>query len=331
MGSNCSCQKLIGFPEELDMDKEKKVNKDFFLDQSSKASKDNNNIINRPRNNTEGSEDIINNELLLSTQSYTNFHPNVQTLQTINNNKHIEQNNKFENGIIFEEEKEQEESSSKFNKNEKKPRLSDISYKTKVIFSASSELRVNRNESILEEEYNYSPNDEYSRIIFNYINKLRTEPKSIAQLIENNKKYIFKEENQIFFQKNRVKFSLHIGEKIFDEAIQIFSKLEPMKKLIFNKKITVELPDNEDYINNLDYLKYQIEEIQNNGNHVSTYWKEKIKDPEIAFLMMVVDDNYIQSGLKRKDLINPEIKYIGIISIETENNFACYITLSNRK
>ena len=41
-------------------------------------------------------------------------------------------------------------------------------------------------------------------------------------------------------------------------------------------------------------------ELQKNGNHISSFWKEKIKDPEIAFLMMVIDDNQIKSGLKRK-------------------------------
>ena len=46
---------------------------------------------------------------------------------------------------------------------------------------------------------------------------------------------------------------------------------------------------------------------------------------------MVIDDNHIKSGLKRTDLINPEIKYIGISSVEIDDNFACYITLSYRK
>ena len=121
------------------------------------------------------------------------------------------------------------------------------------------------------------------------------------------------------------------GYPIFVETINLLNNLEPMKKLIYYKNITIKRPDNEDYINNLDYLKFQVEELQNNGNHISSYWKESIKDPEIAFLMMVIDDNQIKCGLKRKDLINPEIKYIGISSMEINDNFACYITLSNRK
>jgi len=128
-----------------------------------------------------------------------------------------------------------------------------------------------------------------------------------------------------------IKFSLNKGVPIFDETINELNNLEPMKKLILNKNIIVDLPDNEDDINNLEYLNNQVGILQNNGNHISSYWKEKIKDPEIAFLMMIVDDNYVQKGLKRKDLINPDNIYIGISSIEINGKFACYITLSNRK
>ena len=32
MGTSCSCSKCIGFPQDLDLEKEKKINKDFFVD-----------------------------------------------------------------------------------------------------------------------------------------------------------------------------------------------------------------------------------------------------------------------------------------------------------
>ena len=176
------------------------------------------------------------------------------------------------------------------------------------------------------------PVDNYSRIIFQYINRLRNNPKKMATKIEENKKFIYiGENNQFYFKKNKIRFNLNKGHKIFDETINVLNNLEPMNGLIYNKNITINIPDNEEYINNLDYFKYQVEELQKNGNHISSFWSEKIRDPETAFLMMVIDDNYIEPGLKRKDLLNPEIQYIGIISVEINNNFACYITLSNRK
>ena len=101
-----------------------------------------------------------------------------------------------------------------------------------------------------------------------------------------------------------------------------------MNQLIYNKNISIEIPENEDIINDADYLNDKVKELNKNGKYIISFWKEIIKDPEVAFLMMVVDDNYIKTGQKRKDLINPEIKYIGINSGEVNNNFICYITLS---
>ena len=207
--------------------------------------------------------------------------------------------------------------------------------KKQLIYSCTSEIVVKRNYSndlITEEEINATPDDNYSLYIFQNINKLRTNPKKLIEKIEENKKFIFiGENNEIFFKKNKILFNLNKGYQIFDETINILNNIKPMEKLIYNKNITIKIPDNEDNINNYDYLRDQVKELQNNGNHISSFWSEKIKDPEICFLMMVIDDNYIETGLKRKDLLNPDMKYIGIISTEINNHFVCYITLSNRK
>ena len=101
-----------------------------------------------------------------------------------------------------------------------------------------------------------------------------------------------------------------------------------MNKITFNKNIVVELPKNEEEIENLEFLQQKVNDIEKNGNNILSYWREKITDPEIAFIIMTVDDNPIETGLKRKDLLNPNIKYIGNNSININNNFACYITLS---
>ena len=45
---------------------------------------------------------------------------------------------------------------------------------------------------------------------------------------------------------------------------------------------------------------------------------------------MIVDDTGDKSGLKRKDLLNPDMKFIGICSVTINKKFACYITLSDR-
>ena len=46
--------------------------------------------------------------------------------------------------------------------------------------------------------------------------------------------------------------------------------------------------------------------------------------------MMIVDDNGTRSGMRRRDILNPKMKYIGISSAEIKGKFVCYITLSNK-
>ena len=390
MGSSCSCNNIFELKQELDILKERKRNRDFFIDYSMNNRKQKENIEydNKIRTIKTDSINSNNNDLaLFSTQSYTNMN-NIfpffrnDSYGTGSNEIIIEKDKIKEKEIIIENDKENEnenedeDENRKYNtqiqlkpkrkiilnrnintnenKNENENEDNFMDYdnknedifrnygttiiKNKVIYTCSNDFdfitkKKYKDEMISEEEYNYEPDDNYSKLIFNYINKLRKNPKKIANIIEENKKFIIIDENnKIYFKKNSIKYKLEKGYQTFDETIKILNNLEPMKQLIYNKNITIKIPDNEDEINNnCDYLKNQIEELQNKGNHISSYWFEIIKDPEISFLMMVVDDNHIKSGLKRNDLINPDIKYIGIISFQKDNNFRCYITLSTRK
>ena len=402
MGSSCSCRNFIELKEELDMLKEQKRNRDFFIDYNfdfdnskQKENKEKEKQIDIMKQNSMKSLSSNDNELIFSTKSYSNIINNLPPIYRIDSygsgknglfeeNKNNEKSNIEDKNIIIEKDEEnneaniikekEEENNEKNIIIEKNEGNNENQYKTQfhlkpkkiilknnnendiignnkegfidnhntniikneVIYSCSTDIISNKNyknDIMSEEEYKLIPEDDYSRIIFDYINNLRTNPKMIAQMIEDNKKYITVDENNaIYFKKNNKKLSLFKGYQIFEETINILNNLEPMNKLIFNKNITIKKPDNEEYIsNNLEYLKSQVEELKNNGNHISSYWQETIKDPEISFLMMVIDDNHIKTGLKRNDLINPEIKYIGISSIEINNKFACYLTLSYRK
>ena len=118
------------------------------------------------------------------------------------------------------------------------------------------------------------------------------------------------------------------GESAFDEAIYFLKNKKPMRKLEFSELITVQSPRNENDINDKDYMRLKVKSIIEKGINIRSYWRDVIKDPEISFLLMIVDDNGHKSGKKRKDILNPNMKYIGISSVEINNNFACYITLS---
>ena len=102
-----------------------------------------------------------------------------------------------------------------------------------------------------------------------------------------------------------------------------------MEPLQYNSYITVIPPQNESDIRDKEDLSNKVVEMVNSGININSYWRDIIKDPEISFLLMIVDDNGVKSGMKRRDILNPNMKYIGISSVEINRSFVCYITLSS--
>ena len=92
--------------------------------------------------------------------------------------------------------------------------------------------------------------------------------------------------------------------------------------------LTVNCPLTEEEIMDKNDLNKKVEIMTQMGTNIRSFWRDVIKDPEISFLLMIIDDNGIKSGLRRKDILSPYMKYIGISSVEIKNNFVCYVTLA---
>ena len=175
------------------------------------------------------------------------------------------------------------------------------------------------------------PVDDFSKYIFNHINKIRENPQSFINDIEEAKTFIiYKNSKKLIYKKN-VKVALSDGIPAFQEAISILKICKPMKKLIFEPKLMVKLPENEDDIINKDYFKLEIKKMINKGIPIKSYWRDIINDPETSFLMMIVDDTGMKSGMKRNDILDPNMKYIGICSKNIGKNFICFLTFSDCK
>ena len=100
-----------------------------------------------------------------------------------------------------------------------------------------------------------------------------------------------------------------------------------MDKFKFNKDIVIPLPDNEEDITNSTFIKNKATEIRSHNN-INVYFKEYIKNPEVAVLLMIVDDNENLNGKKRECLLNPNLKYIGINSKFIGKNFIAHFSFS---
>ena len=172
------------------------------------------------------------------------------------------------------------------------------------------------------------PLDNYSRYFLSQINKIRTEPQSFIGVIEDSKSNIIKDRLGRIIYNGKIKVALNSGEKAFDEAIQFLKELNPVEPLIYNQMLTANVPLTEEEIMDKNDLNKKVEMMIQMGVNIRSFWRDVIKDPEISFLLMIIDDNGIKSGMRRKDILSPYMKHIGISSTEIKNNFVCYVTLA---
>jgi len=144
------------------------------------------------------------------------------------------------------------------------------------------------------------------------INKIRRDPPSYANTILENMKYITTENNKLIFKK-KVKVLLNKGEEAFKNAAESLKQMKPMDDLVKKNEIVIPLPLNEDEINDNTLLVNQVNNIRQNYN-INVYFKNLIKNPEIAVLLLIVDDSKNNPGAKRKAILNPAFRKIGINS-----------------
>ena len=103
-----------------------------------------------------------------------------------------------------------------------------------------------------------TPKDDFSIYIFENINKIRENPQSFIEIIEQAKKNIILDQRGIYIYKSTVKVALSKGLPAFDEAIDFLKQLKPMNKLIFSNELLIESPINEEQIRDKKYMNEQI-------------------------------------------------------------------------
>jgi hypothetical protein len=187
----------------------------------------------------------------------------------------------------------------------------------------------NQNDFYKQTQIKNYPSDYFSQYMLEHINQIRSNPKKFIQIIKesiNNIGYN-KKGNLIYI--GDLKVALYKGKIAFEEAIDSLRRTEPMNPLIFKSELCVDIPQKEKYFKSGDYLRKEIREKVKNGIIIRAFWRDIIKDPKINFLLMIVDDNPIKRGDKRKDIMDPNMKYIGINSGTLGKSFVCYTVLSN--
>ena len=168
--------------------------------------------------------------------------------------------------------------------------------------------------------------DAFSTRALGIINQIRKDPKSYSKTILDNMQYITVENGKNIFKK-KVKVLLNKGEEAFTNAAKELSQLNPMNELIMKPEIIIPLPESEDQINNNFLFRNKANIIRKTYN-INIYFKNEIKNPEIAVLLMIVDDTENSPGKKRNAILNPQFRKIGIKSKFISNKFISYFSFS---
>ena len=88
-----------------------------------------------------------------------------------------------------------------------------------------------------------------------------------------------------------------------------------MEELIFSDDIVIECPTDPNSIKDMDYFKQKVLE-KKESQKIEAYFKDSISEPEMSFLLIIVDDSVKNPKKKREAVLNPNFKYIGISSTE---------------
>ena len=174
----------------------------------------------------------------------------------------------------------------------------------------------------------------YPQKMLELIKKIREDPVSYADIIEDSISNILEDQNEEdenkpkIIYKKKVKVALTRGEPAFREAAEKLRNLTSLPPLEFKNDICVPLPETEEEIRNPSYLKEHVNIIRK-SEKIDVFFKDLVKIPEVSALLMIVDDSAKNPGKKRQAVLNKNFKYIGISSKFVGRTFIAYFTFSS--
>ena len=237
-----------------------------------------------------------------------------------NSSKYISQKNNYsdikppEINII---QKPNEETASILNSNK-----SQISSQVSLYNYSEKEQPVTPVKSVLD----FS--EEYTERIISLINNIRSDPSSYSYTILESIQNIKRTKNDKIIYHDKVKVALFKGEEAFYDAAEKLKNIQPMNKLEYDQNLCVPLPENENEFKSQEFLNSSVEKMREKNINVEIYFRDFIKIPEVAVLLMIVDDNSKNTSKKRNTLLNKNFKYIGVYSKFIGKNFVAHLSFS---
>lgn len=171
-------------------------------------------------------------------------------------------------------------------------------------------------------------NDDYAHKIISLINKIRADPAAYSNIIKESIKNIKRTKSNKLIYHDKVKVALFKGEKAFYEAEQKLKNIQPMNALEFDPNLCIPLPENENEFMSQEFFNNNVEKMRAKNINVEIYYRDLVKIPEVAVLLMIIDDNSKNLTKKRNTLLNKNFKYIGVCSKFIGKVFVAHFSFS---
>ena len=198
-----------------------------------------------------------------------------------------------------------------------------------LLFNRQSSLIKTKSNLISNNIKEIKPSDKYSQYMLEQINKIRINPRNYISKLKKAEECLKQDKKGNVYYPGKIKVVLYRGKQTFEEVISSLEKMKPMKPLIYKKELSIKISDNKFDFSNGAYLKRKINELINRGVKLKTFWKDNINDPEFNLLLMIINSNPLKKTVNIRDVLNPELKYIGINSGMLDQYFVCYTVLSD--
>ena len=178
------------------------------------------------------------------------------------------------------------------------------------------------NEKLLNEKTNEKL---FETNLLNEINFVRTHPNEYAEFLNENIKYIKKENGHFYFiynNNNEKKILLKEGEQIFIDAINQLKKLKPLKSLKWNDEIKIELNEKEldnNFSNDLLGKLILKKRLKLKEKYQKTFFNLDIfNEPKISVIFQITDEAFNKE--RRNAILNPNYNYFAVSYIKNNNN-----------
>ena len=162
--------------------------------------------------------------------------------------------------------------------------------------------------------------------LLNEINFVRTHPNEYAEFLNENIKYIKKENGHFYFvynNNNEKKILLKEGEQIFIDAINQLKKLKPLKSLKWNDEIKIELNEKEldnNFSNDLLGKLILKKRLKLKEKYQKTFFNLDIfNEPKISVIFQITDEAFNKE--RRNAILNPNYNYFAVSYIKNNKKF----------